>query len=220
MTLYTMAYTEVKSCPLTFQDWSSRASSTCSSNVYHCVRDEYSRIVEVCTEAIWIEQGIILWTLYFKQNIHILVVLYNQVRVSEIRDSLKVTGEDIARKTGCVLIFPLDKSYYNQCINICIIIEYKRIFIQYKWKRPNIATFDVPYNLHIAFSSLEDKGVSSFKGCAFKKQNKKSTFFLHTILVKNNQYDMSLYDFYHTDTGCQPFAVGYVLKTLKLLDPI
>lgn len=31
---------------------------------------------------------------------------------------------------------------------------------------------------------------------------------------------MSLYDFYHTDTGCQQFALGYVFKNLKLLGPI
>lgn len=53
-----MAYTVVQNCPLTFQDWSSRARSTCSRNTYHCVEDEYSRIVEVCAVPIWIEQGI------------------------------------------------------------------------------------------------------------------------------------------------------------------
>lgn len=65
-----MAYTEVNSCPLTFQDWSIRASSTCNQGTYHCVDDEFSRSVEVCDAPIWIEPGILLVTLYFKQNIH------------------------------------------------------------------------------------------------------------------------------------------------------
>lgn len=65
-----MAYTVVQSCPLTFLDGLSRASSTCSSGTYHCLEDEYSRIVEVCAVPIWIEQGILLETLYLKQNIH------------------------------------------------------------------------------------------------------------------------------------------------------
>uniref|UniRef100_A0A8W8MZN4 Uncharacterized protein n=1 Tax=Magallana gigas TaxID=29159 RepID=A0A8W8MZN4_MAGGI len=52
-----MAYTVVQNCPLTFQEWSSRASSTCRSGTYHCVEDEYSRTVEVCTVALWIEPG-------------------------------------------------------------------------------------------------------------------------------------------------------------------
>lgn len=54
----------VQSCPLTFLDWSSRASSACSSGTYHCVEDQYSRTVEVCSMPIWIEQGILLGTLY------------------------------------------------------------------------------------------------------------------------------------------------------------
>lgn len=54
----TMAYTVVQNCPLTFRDWSSRASSTCSNDNYHCVEDEFSRIVEVCAVPIWIEPGI------------------------------------------------------------------------------------------------------------------------------------------------------------------
>lgn len=66
-----MAYTEVKSCPLTYPEWSNRASSICSSDIYHCVEDEYSRIVEVCTVPIWIEAGIQFETIYFKQNIHL-----------------------------------------------------------------------------------------------------------------------------------------------------
>uniref|UniRef100_A0A8W8N5Y5 Uncharacterized protein n=1 Tax=Magallana gigas TaxID=29159 RepID=A0A8W8N5Y5_MAGGI len=53
-----MAFNVVKNCPLTFLDWSSRAVSTCSNEEnYHCVEDEYSRIVEVCTVPIWIEAG-------------------------------------------------------------------------------------------------------------------------------------------------------------------
>lgn len=55
-----MDYTVVQSCPQTFQEWSSQASSTCSSDTYHCVEDEYSRIVEVCDVPIWIEAGILL----------------------------------------------------------------------------------------------------------------------------------------------------------------
>lgn len=61
-----MAYTVVQSCPGTFQDWSDRASSTCTFSrginvrTYHCVEDEYSRIVEVCAVPIWIEAGILM----------------------------------------------------------------------------------------------------------------------------------------------------------------
>lgn len=54
-----MAYTVVHNCPLTFHEWSSRASSTCGSSTYHCVEDEFSRIVEVCAEEIWMEAGIL-----------------------------------------------------------------------------------------------------------------------------------------------------------------
>lgn len=43
---------------------------------------------------------------------------------------------------------------------------------------------------------------------------------LHKIVANINQYDMSLYDFYLTDPGCQQFAPGYVFKNLKLLGPI
>lgn len=49
----------VRNCPLTFQDLSSRAGHTCSGDTYHCVEDEFSRIVEVCAEPIWIEPGIL-----------------------------------------------------------------------------------------------------------------------------------------------------------------
>lgn len=66
-----MDYAEVQSCPQTFQEWSSRASSTCSSDTYHCVEDEFSRIIEVCAVPLWIEAGILLETLYYKQNIHL-----------------------------------------------------------------------------------------------------------------------------------------------------
>lgn len=68
-----MAYTVVQSCPGTFQDWSDRASSTCSRSIptYHCVEDEYSRIVEVCAVPKWIEAGILMRTLHLKQNIHL-----------------------------------------------------------------------------------------------------------------------------------------------------
>lgn len=59
-----MAYTVVQSCPGTFQDWSDRASSTCTFSrgirTYHCVEDEYSRIVEVCAVPMWIEAGILM----------------------------------------------------------------------------------------------------------------------------------------------------------------
>lgn len=54
-----MAYTVVRNCPLTFQDLSSRAGHTCSGDAYHCVEDEYSRIVEVCAVPMWIEPGIL-----------------------------------------------------------------------------------------------------------------------------------------------------------------
>lgn len=53
-----MAYTVVQHCPETFRDWLSRTSSTCSSDTYHCVEDEYSRIIEVCSVPLWIEAGI------------------------------------------------------------------------------------------------------------------------------------------------------------------
>lgn len=52
-----MAYTVVQKCPLTFLDWSDQASSTCNSDTYHCVADEYLRTVEVCTTPLWIEAG-------------------------------------------------------------------------------------------------------------------------------------------------------------------
>lgn len=68
-----MAYTVVQSCPLTFREWSSRASSTCSSGTYHCVEDEYSRRVEVCVEPKWIEPGISYKIFIF------LKVLHNQI---------------------------------------------------------------------------------------------------------------------------------------------
>lgn len=64
-----MVYTLVKNCPLTFQEWSIRASSTCNIDTYHCVEDEFSRIVEICDVPIWIEAGILLETLYLKQII-------------------------------------------------------------------------------------------------------------------------------------------------------
>lgn len=53
-----MADNVVENCPRTFQDWSSRASSVCSRDTYHCVEDEKSRIVEVCTVPQWIKAGI------------------------------------------------------------------------------------------------------------------------------------------------------------------
>lgn len=56
-----MAYAVVENCPLTLKDWTSRSSLKCSSvNTYHCVADEFSRIVEVCTTPLWIEKGILL----------------------------------------------------------------------------------------------------------------------------------------------------------------
>lgn len=56
-----MAYTVVENCPLTLKDWTRRSSLKCSSvNTYHCVEDEFSRIVEVCTTPLWIEPGILL----------------------------------------------------------------------------------------------------------------------------------------------------------------
>lgn len=54
-----MAYSVVQSCPLTFEEWSNRARSTCSSGTYHCVEDENTTIVEVCAEPIWMEAGIL-----------------------------------------------------------------------------------------------------------------------------------------------------------------
>lgn len=56
-----MAYTEVENCPSTFKDWKNRASVKCSGgNTYHCVEDEFSRILEVCTTPLWIEKGTML----------------------------------------------------------------------------------------------------------------------------------------------------------------
>lgn len=52
-----MADKVVENCPRTFQDWSSRASSVCSRDTYHCVEDEKSRIVEVCAVPQWIKAG-------------------------------------------------------------------------------------------------------------------------------------------------------------------
>lgn len=55
-----MANTVVKNCPLTFEDWINRASVKCSGgNTYHCVEDDFSRLVEVCTTPRWIERGIL-----------------------------------------------------------------------------------------------------------------------------------------------------------------
>lgn len=52
-----MTYTVVQKCPLTFLDWSDRASSTCNGDTYHCIADEKSKIVEVSTTPLWIEAG-------------------------------------------------------------------------------------------------------------------------------------------------------------------
>lgn len=68
----------VRNCPLTFQDLSSRAGHTCSGNTYHCVEDEFSRIVEVCAEPIWIEPGILsLPTTISLRKICTCLVLYS-----------------------------------------------------------------------------------------------------------------------------------------------
>lgn len=101
-----MSYAVKQTCPLTFQKWSGRAVSKCSNEEnYHCVEDEYSRIVEVCTVPIWMEQGILLWTLYVKQNSHLFVAPYNQVRVSEIRNSSNI-GNYGSENLLCGEIFP------------------------------------------------------------------------------------------------------------------
>lgn len=116
-----MAYTVVQSCPLIVQEWSNRASSTCSNEEnYHCVEDEYSRTVEACAEPIWIEPGILLGLSIANKIFTFLIVIYNHKKVLDIRDSLKVTGEEIVRKTGCVVRFTPDKAHYNKCLNICI----------------------------------------------------------------------------------------------------
>lgn len=54
-----MAYTIVQNCPQTFRDWSSRASSKCNNEKYHCMEDENSRRVEVCAVPNWIKGGIL-----------------------------------------------------------------------------------------------------------------------------------------------------------------
>lgn len=55
-----MAYTVVEDCPLTFKNWTNRATVKCSDgNTYHCVEDEFSKIVEVCTTPLWIIRGIL-----------------------------------------------------------------------------------------------------------------------------------------------------------------
>lgn len=115
-----MAYTVAQSCPLTVQEWSNRASSTCSSGKYHCVEDECSRTVEVCVEPIWIEPGILLGLSIANKIFTFLIVLYNHIKLLDIRDSLKVTGEEIVRKTGCVVRFTPDKAHYIKYLNICI----------------------------------------------------------------------------------------------------
>lgn len=54
-----MANSVVENCPQTFKDWASRATLKCSNeNTYHCVKDEFSSIVEVCTTPLWIQKGI------------------------------------------------------------------------------------------------------------------------------------------------------------------
>lgn len=54
-----MANNVVENCPQTFKDWASRATLKCSNeNTYHCVKDEFSSIVEVCTTPLWIQKGI------------------------------------------------------------------------------------------------------------------------------------------------------------------
>lgn len=56
-----MANNVVENCPQTFKDWASRATLKCSNeNTYHCVKDEFSSIVEVCTTPLWIQKGISL----------------------------------------------------------------------------------------------------------------------------------------------------------------
>lgn len=54
-----MAYTIVQNCPQTFRDWSTRASSKCNNEKYHCLEDENSRRVEVCAVPNWIKGGIL-----------------------------------------------------------------------------------------------------------------------------------------------------------------
>nr|XP_022300275.1 uncharacterized protein LOC111108584 [Crassostrea virginica] len=52
-----MKISQAESCPETFKGWSDRAHNKCTrADQYHCVKDEFSRIVEVCVESIWIEQ--------------------------------------------------------------------------------------------------------------------------------------------------------------------
>lgn len=100
-----MSYAVVQSCPLTFQEWSGRAVSKCSyEENYHCGEDEYSRIVEVCTVPIWIEQGILLWTMWNK-IVTFFVALYNQVRVSKIRNSSTMGNNGSENLRGCELIY-------------------------------------------------------------------------------------------------------------------
>lgn len=54
-----MAYNVVENCPQTFKDWASQATLKCNNeNTYHCVKDESSSIVEVCTTPLWIQKGI------------------------------------------------------------------------------------------------------------------------------------------------------------------
>lgn len=69
-----MTYTVVRKCPLTFLDWSDRASSTCNGDTYHCVADEKSKIVEVCTTPLWIGAGNLSRLVCFKEIILTLAV--------------------------------------------------------------------------------------------------------------------------------------------------
>lgn len=69
-----MAYAVEHNCPLTFQNWSGRTSSTCSNQIsYHYLEDEISMIVEVCTVPLWIQAGILPYNCYlihiFKKQI-------------------------------------------------------------------------------------------------------------------------------------------------------
>lgn len=80
-----MAKTVVQKCPLTFVDWSDRASSTCNRDTYHCFADEKSKIVEVCTTPLWIEAGNLSPFFCFKEIILTLAVSHMECNKSQLK---------------------------------------------------------------------------------------------------------------------------------------